>query len=293
MAKGNVTAQHFFAGTVGLAMLRTWYENGDLNAQRINELAAIMASANEFPHSLELNPEERPLHEGYAEWAASYDDAKANPMIDAEQRVVRPLLERLVTPGCVALDVACGTGRHAEFLFELGCDTTGVDSSPEMLDVARSKVPAARFEVGTFESLPLANDVFDFAVCALALCHLPDPTPGIREIARVLKPGGSVVIADPHPVGAISGGQAFYGGIKPGIPMTWVRNYAHLTSIWLRAFRSANLEVVDCQEVLVDDALIAANPTSLMYPDAARAALHGLPYLFVWELRKPLHSAEQ
>ncbi len=69
--------------------------------------------------------------------------------------------------------------------------------------------------------------------------------------------------------------------------MPFVRNYHHQTSTWLRSSRAAALDVVDCIEIAVDDELVKANPTSLFFPAATRAAIHGLPFLFVWELRKP------
>ena len=56
------------------------------------------------------------------------------------------------------------------------------------------------------------------------------------------------MITDPHPTAGIVGGQAFYGGIVPGRPMTWMRNHYHAASTWLRAFRTAGLLVEDCIE---------------------------------------------
>ena len=283
MSTDEIRAGQFFAATIGLAIARGWYETGNNNSERMAELRSIIEGIHEFPNSIELSPVERTPIEGYAEWAKSYDGD--NPMISAEARVVLPLLEKHTGPGVVALDAGCGTGRHASFLVAKGCSTIGVDQSTAMLDLARAKVPTARFLEGNLESLPLAEMSVDLAVASLALCHLPDPTPGVNELARVLRPGGILVIADPHPVGGITGGQAFYGGLRPGQPMPFVRNHHHLTSTWLSAFRTAELAVVDCIEVDVDDELVKANPTSLFFPEATRAANYGLPYLFVWELQ--------
>ena len=283
MSTNEVRAGQFFAATIGIAIARGWYEVGNNNSERMAELRSIVEGIHEFPNSIELLPAERTPLDGYAEWAESYD--AENPMITAEARVVLPLLKPHVGEGVVALDAGCGTGRHASFLVANGCSTIGVDQSVAMLEKARATVPSARFLEGELENLPLADKSVDLAVASLALCHLPDPTPGVIELARVTRPGGTVVIADPHPVGGITGGQAFYGGLRPGQPMPYVRNHHHLTSTWLRAFRSADLEVVDCIEVDVDDELVKANPTSFFYPEATRAAIHGLPYLFVWELR--------
>ena len=165
-----------------------------------------------------------------------------------------------------------------------GCVTVGIDQSHTMLEVARSKVPAASFEHGDVEHMPFGDDTFDLAVVSLALCHLPDPTNAVIELARVIAPGGTLVVADPHPMGGILGGQAFYGGVGKGRPMTFVRNHRHSASTWLRAFRAAGLVVVECIEAPFTDEQIAGDPSAMFHPDAARAALTGLPSVWVWEL---------
>ena len=281
---GSITADQYFAGVIGLSLLRNWYVDADANEARMTELSAVFAGRAEFPYSLRLDPQERALLAGYAEWAEVYDGP--NPLIEAEELVVRPLLDRLAQPDLRALDAACGTGRHAAYLRDLGCTVTGVDQSREMLTVARSKVSDVRFDQGDIEQLPFADASFDLVVISLALTHLADPTPAIQELARVLRPGGSLVIADPHAAAGLVGGQAFYGGIVPGRPMAWVRNHYHSASTWLRAFRTAGLLVEDCIEPPMGRAQIESSPASLVFPDATRTAVEGLPGLWVWELRR-------
>ncbi len=93
-------------------------------------------------------------------------------------------------------------------------------------------------------------------------------------------------MTDPHPMGAIAGGQAFYGGIVPGQPMKWVRNHYHLASTWFAAFRSAGLTVEECLEPKFEEPEIAANPTAFVYPEAARAAVADLASFWVWVVTK-------
>jgi SAM-dependent methyltransferase len=249
------------------------------------ELAEILARADESTHSFEVTPVERSVGDGYAEWAATYDGP--NPMIVLEESVVIPLLERLAGPGVRALDAACGTGRHARLLDACGCVTTGIDQSPEMLDLARRKVPTAVFEVGDVEHLPFDDGSFDLAVVSLALCHLSDPTVAVAELARVLAAGGTLVVSDPHPMGGVLGGQAYYGGVGPGRTLSFVRNHRHHASTWLRAFAGAGLEVVDCVEAPFTDEQIAGDPSAAFHPEAIRAAAVGLPSVWIWELRRP------
>ncbi len=280
---GSVTADHYLAGVVGFALLRTWYLDAETNAQRIAELAEVLARVDEFPYSLVLDPVERDLRTGYDEWSAIYDGP--NPMIETEERVAHPILRDLVQPGMKALDAACGTGRQAALLHELGCSTVGLDQSESMVAVARSKLPDVRFEVGDLEHLPFADDEFDLAVVSLALCHLADPGAAVAELARVVRPGGVLMITDPHPFGAILGGQAFYGGMSPSRPMTWVRNNPHDASTWLRSFRSARLSVEECIEEPFSDEQISSSPADLVFPAAVRAAMTGLASVWVWVLR--------
>ncbi len=280
-----VTFDHYLAGVVGLGLLRHWYADGEENDARLAELADVLSKSGEFPYSLELSPAERSVDVGYAEWAESYDGP--NPMIELEEAVVVPILERLAAPGVRALDAACGTGRHTRQLDAWGCVTTGIDQSEAMLAVARTKVPGATFEHGDVEHMPFDDDSFDLAVVSLALCHLSDPTQAVIELGRVLAPGGTLVVADPHPMGGILGGQAYYGGVANGRTMTFVRNHRHGASTWLRAFSAAGLLVADCIEAPFTDEQIAGDPSAAFHPDAARAAITDLPSVWVWELTAP------
>jgi hypothetical protein len=103
----------------------------------------------------------------------------------------------------------------------------------------------------------------------------------------VLAVGGTLVVSDPHPMGGVLGGQAFYGGVGPGRTLSFVRNHRHHASTWLRAFAGAGLEVVDCVEAPFTDEQIASDPSAAFHPEAARAAALGLPSVWIWELRRP------
>lgn len=281
---GTVTADHYLAGIIGLGLLRNWYVDPDANLTRMAELAETLAQRDEFPYSLVLDPAERDLHVGYEEWAGIYDGP--NPMIETEERVVHPILRDLGGADVLALDAACGTGRQAAFLHELGCTVVGLDQSEPMLEVAREKLPMVTFEAGDLEHLPFDDGSFDLAVVSLALCHLADPGDAVAELARVLRPGGALVITDPHPFGAVVGGQAFYGGMSPTRSMTWVRNNYHSASTWLRAFRASGLSVEECIEEPFSDEQIASSPAHLVAPATTHAALTGLASVWVWVLRR-------
>ncbi len=97
------------------------------------------------------------------------------------------------------LEVAVGTGRSLPH-YRDDVTLTGVDLSPEMLAIARRRATslgmAADFQQGDAEALPFADGSFDTVVCALALCSIPRPDAALAEMARVVVPGGSVVLVD-------------------------------------------------------------------------------------------------
>jgi SAM-dependent methyltransferase len=91
------------------------------------------------------------------------------------------------------LDIACGSGDLAHAAAKRGALVTGIDFAPTMIDVARSKVPEARFLVGDAESIALEDRTFDAAACAFGLWHLAEPDRALAEASRVLRFGGRFV----------------------------------------------------------------------------------------------------
>ena len=99
------------------------------------------------------------------------------------------------------------------------------------------------------------------------------------------RPGGRVVISDVHPVTVMLGAQGSYR--RNGTELGFVRNYVHLASDYLSAFRAAGLDVVQCLEPLWGEQEIAAIRFAGEMPDLVEAAAKGLPIVIVWELEKP------
>lgn len=116
------------------------------------------------------------------------------------------LAGKLIRPGafdvrgckCI-LDAGCGNGRYSRFLLrhaDADAVLTGFDLSRKMLERARSRLHSDRvtLAVADLTKLPYPDAVFDAVVCGWVLEHLPDPTPGLRELARVMKPGGKLLL---------------------------------------------------------------------------------------------------
>lgn len=99
-------------------------------------------------------------------------------------------------------DLGCGTGAMAAILAPHVKQVIGVDASEEMLDAARERIGAtANIELrkGTLEALPVTPASVDAATLMLVLHHLPSPAQALGEAARILKPGGRVLIVDMAP----------------------------------------------------------------------------------------------
>ncbi len=101
-----------------------------------------------------------------------------------------------VGPGSRALDVATGTGDLAVALRTAGADVVGCDFSEEMLERARRKEPSARFEWADALALPYEDDSFDAATVGFGARNFSDLGSGLREMARVVRPGGRVVVLE-------------------------------------------------------------------------------------------------
>jgi demethylmenaquinone methyltransferase/2-methoxy-6-polyprenyl-1,4-benzoquinol methylase len=101
-----------------------------------------------------------------------------------------------VGPGTRALDVACGTGDLAIELASRGGDVIGSDFSEGMLERARVKAPGLTWEQADAMALPYPDNTFDAATVGFGARNFGDLARGLREMARVVKPGGRVVILE-------------------------------------------------------------------------------------------------
>jgi ubiquinone/menaquinone biosynthesis C-methylase UbiE len=100
-----------------------------------------------------------------------------------------------ITAESSVLDVACGTGVLAREAAKISNYVTGVDLNSEMLGVARSTDATIRWEQGNAELLPFEDNSFDFVVSQFGLMFFDDKVKAIREMHRVLKPGGQMTVA--------------------------------------------------------------------------------------------------
>jgi SAM-dependent methyltransferase len=290
----------YLLGLEGVALLRAWI--GDFDEAFVRERLVEVRRLLDEP-ALADHPGHHVLRgdlaEAYRDWAPTYDDP-SNGLFAIDTPVVAAMLDGL--PAGRALDAACGTGRLTELLVERGHDVVGVDQSPEMLDVARDRFPDATFHVGDVRDLPLEDASVDLAVSGLAFAHLPDLTPAFASLARVLRPGGHLVVSDAHHELVLRGSivKALGPNGEPGLAPT----FRHTPGDFLRALLPAGFEVLACEEpglptrdarrapegALADVVEVGPAdgwPWSLLgvVPEATRAAWE-VPAVIVWHLRR-------
>src|SRR5919106_4535511 len=130
----------------------------------------------------------------YDRFARWYDWIEGIPDLLGVRRLRRKLLQR--ASGRV-LEVAVGTGKNLPY-YSRDCRVIALDLSKEMLNVARERAAKlslyTSFLVADAEALPFSDQSFDTVVSSLSTCTFPDPVAALREIERVCRPGGKVLL---------------------------------------------------------------------------------------------------
>jgi SAM-dependent methyltransferase len=273
----HVRLAELLVGIEGLALLRHLYDSSDAQAEaRLQEVARIVADQALVSGEAVAEAEPRA---GYAAWSDTYDDP-GNPVVAIEEPAVRAVLDRR-PPGRV-LDAACGTGRHGEYLARSGHEIVGVDCTHEMLVRARSRPGRPVLAEGDLRALPFVDGRFDLVVCGLALAHIAALDGAVAELARVLAPGGHLVVSVLHPFLAQLGWHAPFEDAAGR--RGFVREHGHSHSDYLSAFRRAGLRVRDCIEPeLTVDQLRAKRRAWHQIPVATVAAYERLPGVLIWD----------
>jgi demethylmenaquinone methyltransferase / 2-methoxy-6-polyprenyl-1,4-benzoquinol methylase len=136
------------------------------------------------------------------------------------------LVSRVETgPGETVLDVACGTGAVAiELARRRGSEVVGIDQSPEMLAEGRRRVEQAglahliRLKEGRAEELPFPDASFDALTFTYLLRYVDDPAAVLMELARVVRPGGTIAMLEFHVPGSSAARAAWEAYVRVGLP---------------------------------------------------------------------------
>ena len=215
--------------------------------------------------------------EGYDIWAPTYD-AEHNPLITIEENLTLDLIGDVRNQRI--LDVGCGTGRYCELLARRGANVIGIDPSQEMLEYAEKKItPNCKFELrlGRIEDARFPRSHFDVVVSALTVGHLLELEPLIREISRVLKSEGRLILSDMHPFWFVCGFD--YVKFTDGSGQEYrIPEYAHLFEEYWNLFAKFKFHVEDVKEPKIDDRLIERFPNLMKYK--------GIPLALIIRARK-------
>jgi len=145
------------------------------------------------------------VEQAYDHCARTYDEdhsSHASWEVTAVEEIVVLSLLRHIRFNDV-LDAATGTGRYAVRLAQMGKRVAGIDTNEQMLAQARAKSSQLgldiEFQRASVLTIPQADESVDLVICALALGHVKDLATAVRELVRVLRCGGLLIISDLHP----------------------------------------------------------------------------------------------
>ena len=215
---------------------------------------------------------------GYDRWSAIYDK-ELNPLVLLEEPVVRAWLPDLADRRVA--DVGCGTGRHTVWLADAGASVDAFDFSLGMMAKARAKLTAhgVRFhEHALPDPIPAADGTFDVTLLALVADHLADLPASYRELARVTRPGGQVIVTVLHPAMNLLGLTARFTDPTDGREIR-VAAFEHTYADYVMGVLRSGLLIEELVERKADAELAARTPRAKKYL--------GWPLLLAMRLRKP------
>ena len=140
----------------------------------------------------------------FDQWAKSYDNGRISKWFQYTQKLALSFVP--LRKDSKVLDVGCGTGFAVHQLASILEDgmACGIDVSPRMVQEATAKAPKmlsgrVEFREASSANIPYPADEFDFVLCTNSFHHYPDPLRALREMRRVLRPGGQFVILENAP----------------------------------------------------------------------------------------------
>lgn len=136
------------------------------------------------------------------EFASAYEKWRAGTLGHVTDEIERRLILELIgdVRGKSLLDIGCGDGELAVALSQRGARVTGVDASAQAIEAARRRAlrdgADVSFQVADARHLPFPASAFDAVTAVTVLCFIGKPEPVLRQAARVLRPGGRLVIGE-------------------------------------------------------------------------------------------------
>lgn len=188
--------------------------------------------------------------QAYNSWADQYD-TNDNKTRDLEAVALRIELSELSFES--VLEIGCGTGKNTQWLVSNNKKVTGVDLSPEMLNIAKTKVadPNASFsQADITQPWNFTSGLFDLAGFSLVLEHINDLDFIFSEVVKKIKPGGFIYVGELHPFKQYTGSKARFETEK-GTQV--VQCFNHNISDFIDAAKQHGLELLKLNEYFDDD----------------------------------------
>jgi ubiquinone/menaquinone biosynthesis C-methylase UbiE len=150
-------------------------------------------------HASGAPPRTEPLSQQYDNFSTTYSE-NFEAQDEIGNRRFYECLSRLALAGARLLDIGCGDGTDLMAFRRMGATPVGIEPSEALVSLARRKAPGIDVRLGAGEQLPFATASFDIVVSKYAIQTSPDVPQVLAEAARVLKPGGHLLVLSKHPL---------------------------------------------------------------------------------------------
>ncbi|ALL13477.1 class I SAM-dependent methyltransferase [Caulobacter henricii] len=206
-----------------------------------------------------------------------------------------PMVDRLrrLTRGA-ALDVGCGEGRFCRLLRAEGFEPVGLDPTPELLSAARARDPDGVYVEGRAEALDFADGQFDLVVTYLSLIDIEGAQAAIAEMARVLRPGGTLLVANLSGFSTARAHEGWQRDLMGRLVHFAMDRYLERRSTWERwrgiSIRNWHRPLSDYMQWFLGQGLVLTHfdePAATGGPPAKAARYNRVPWYVILEWRKP------
>ncbi|MBI4417617.1 MAG: methyltransferase domain-containing protein [Ignavibacteriales bacterium] len=250
----------------------------------MRQKVALLARLRRLVSARKAQPTALDARTAYDLWSESYDNTTGNALLYSEERVIRPMLESLPITGLNILDAGCGTGRYLSHLLARNPRIlVGFDFSPKMLMQAKKKFSTGSAPLlvqASFDGLPFREGSFDFLLSTLAVDHGPSLDATIRELSRVVRPGGTLLLSCFHPFASLTGWKRTFSAKSRWYSVSYV---PYKIADYLNAFLSSGLAIARVEEPAIDESVLHLYVTMGKEDFYMRSKGHPLSLIFLLE----------